>query len=78
MIMPDKIGGFYIATLVNKPGAVEFFSFLSHEYESDIYFEEIRFEDAVIAEVERLTRDAELFQERDFSVPRQQPQLHQH
>ncbi len=44
VIMPEQIGGFYMATLVNKPGAVDFFSFITNEYESDIGFEEIRYE----------------------------------
>jgi voltage-gated potassium channel len=45
VVMPEQIGGFYMATLVSKPGAVEFFSFITREYQSDIRFEEIRFED---------------------------------
>ncbi len=45
VVMPELIGGFYMATLVSKPGAVEFFSFITREYQSDIRFEEIRFED---------------------------------
>ncbi|MEM6697623.1 MAG: NAD-binding protein [Bacteroidota bacterium] len=44
-IMPEQIGGFYMAALVTKPGAVDFFSFVTNEYESDIGFEEINFED---------------------------------
>jgi voltage-gated potassium channel len=35
-----------MAALVTKPGAVEFFSFITNEYESDIAFEEIRYEEA--------------------------------
>lgn len=45
VVMPEQIGGFYMATLVSKPGAVEFFSFITNEYQSDIGFEEIRYED---------------------------------
>ena len=45
VIMPEQIGGFYMATLVSKPGAVEFFTFITRESESDISFEEIRYED---------------------------------
>ncbi len=45
VVMPEQIGGFYMATLVSKPGAVEFFSFITNEYRSDIGFEEIRYED---------------------------------
>lgn len=44
IIMPEQIGGFYMATLVNKPGAVDFFSFITNEYESDIGFEEILYD----------------------------------
>lgn len=44
VIMPEQIGGFYMATLVSKPGATEFFSFITRESESDIEFEEIHYE----------------------------------
>jgi len=43
VVMPEQIGGFYMATLVSKPDAVEFFSFITNEYQSDIGFEEINF-----------------------------------
>lgn len=43
VVMPEQIGGFYMATLVTKPDAVEFFSFITNEYQSDIGFEEISF-----------------------------------
>lgn len=46
VIMPDQIGGFYMATLVTKPDAVEFFSFLTSKSLSDIGFEEICYETA--------------------------------
>jgi len=44
VVMPENIGAFYMATLVNKPGAVEFFSFITNEYHSDIGFEELAYE----------------------------------
>ena len=44
VVMPENIGAFYMATLVNKPGAVEFFSFITNEYHSDIGFEELGYE----------------------------------
>ena len=44
VVMPEQIGGSYMATLVSKPGAVEFFSFITSEYRSDIGFEEITYE----------------------------------
>ena len=43
VIMPEQIGGFYMATLVNKPDAVEFFSFVTNQYESDMGFEELTY-----------------------------------
>lgn len=43
VIMPEQIGGFYMATLVSKPGATEFFSYITREAESDIEFEEIHY-----------------------------------
>lgn len=45
VITPEQIGGFYMAMLVSKPGAIEFFSFLTSKYDGDINFEEIAFED---------------------------------
>lgn len=44
VVMPENIGGFYMATLINKPGAVEFFGFITNEYHSDIGFEELHYE----------------------------------
>ncbi|HFA49245.1 MAG TPA: potassium channel protein [Bacteroidetes bacterium] len=44
VIMPEQIGGFYMATLVSKPGATEFFSYITRELESDIEFEELTYE----------------------------------
>lgn len=46
VIMPDQIGGFYMATLVTKPDAVEFFSFITNQQMGDIGFEEIAYESA--------------------------------
>ena len=45
VVMPEQIGGFYMATLVTKPGAVEFFYYITQEYESDMGFEEVLYED---------------------------------
>ena len=43
VIMPEQIGGFYMAMLISKPGAVEFFSFLTNQFGHDIHFEEVHF-----------------------------------
>ena len=45
VIMPEQIGGFFMATLISKPGAVEFFTHITNEQESDIGFEEIKYDD---------------------------------
>ena len=45
VILPDQIGGFYMATLVSKPNAVEFFSFIATEYERDMGMTEIQYEE---------------------------------
>jgi voltage-gated potassium channel len=45
VVMPDQIGGFYMATLVSKPGAIEFFTWLTNNQASDIAFEELSFKD---------------------------------
>lgn len=44
VILPEQIGGFYMATLVSKPSAVEFFSFITNELAADIGFEELRYD----------------------------------
>ncbi|MEN0007058.1 MAG: NAD-binding protein [Bacteroidota bacterium] len=44
VVMPEQIGGFYMATLVSKPGSVEFFSFITNEFSSDIGFEELSYD----------------------------------
>ncbi len=44
VVMPEQIGGFYMAMLIGKPGAVEFFSYITRDYQSDIAFEEIHYD----------------------------------
>ncbi len=41
-VVPEQIGGFYMATLVNKPDLVEFFNLLSNMGPSNVVFEEIQ------------------------------------
>lgn len=40
-VVPEQIGGFYMATLVNKPDLVEFFNLLSSMGPSNVVFEEV-------------------------------------
>lgn len=53
VVLPDQIGGFYMATLISKPGAVEFFTFITNEYDGDVGFEELSYND--IPQVDRGT-----------------------
>ncbi|MDO8366704.1 MAG: NAD-binding protein [Saprospiraceae bacterium] len=41
VVMPEKIGGYYMATLVNKPDLVEFFTLISNMGTSQVEFREI-------------------------------------
>jgi voltage-gated potassium channel len=41
VVMPERIGGFYMATLINKPDLVEFFNLISNMGTSRVVFEEI-------------------------------------
>ena len=59
VIMPELIGGFYMATLVTKPGATTFFSYIADEVAHDIDFEEVffssvpdRFQNLTLNEIE--------------------------
>lgn len=60
VIMPDRLGGFYMATLISKPGTVEFFSFISNEFESDIGFEELEYDQMPSACRNKSIRDLEI------------------
>jgi len=44
IIMPERISGFYMATVVNKPGTVEFFDQITNEWQSEVHIEEIAFD----------------------------------
>jgi len=45
VIMPDRIGGTYMATLVSKPDVVEFIDFLSGEAGHSIHMESVSYSD---------------------------------
>lgn len=45
VIMPDRIGGTHMATLVSKPDVVEFIDFLSGEQGQSIHMESVDFND---------------------------------
>jgi len=68
VIMPEQIGGFYMATLVTKPDSVEFFSFISNEYKTDVGFEEITYEEAPKHCQDRSIREIDLRQETGVNI----------
>ena len=45
VIMPDKIGGTHMATLISKPDVIEFIDYLSGEEGESIHIESLSFED---------------------------------
>lgn len=45
VIMPEQIGGFYMASLISRPGAIEFFSFLANQRISEVNMRAIKYED---------------------------------
>ena len=45
VIMPEQIGGFYMASLISRPGAIEFFSFLANQRISEVNMRALRYED---------------------------------
>ena len=44
MIMPDKIGGTHMATLVSKPDVIEFIDYLSGEEGESIHIESVSYD----------------------------------
>ncbi|NBB89500.1 MAG: potassium channel protein [Bacteroidetes bacterium] len=49
-IMPEQIGGFYMANLVRKPHSTQFFTFLSDELDNNIVFAETKLLDLDITQ----------------------------
>ncbi|MFT6358850.1 MAG: voltage-gated potassium channel [Saprospiraceae bacterium] len=45
VIMPEQIGGFYMASLISRPGAIEFFSFLVNQRISEVNMRAIKYEE---------------------------------
>ena len=45
VVMPERIGGFYMATLVKKPDLVEFFNLISNMGPDNVVFEELAVKD---------------------------------
>lgn len=45
VVIPERLGGFYMASLVNKPNLVEFFTLISNMGDVPVLFEEIKCSD---------------------------------
>ena len=68
VVMPERMGGFYMATLMSKPQAVEFFSFISTEVNADIGFEAIHFEDLSIEQRGKALRELDYRSETGINI----------
>lgn len=62
VVLPDQIGGFYMATLVTKPGALDFLTLITSEYRSDIGIEMVKYDDLPKPYRNKSIRDIELRQ----------------
>ena len=60
VVTPEKIGGFYVAALANKPDVIEFFKAISNESDAHISFEEVKFTDAAKSEQARRLADLKI------------------
>lgn len=60
VVMPERIGGFYMATLINKPDLVEFFNLISNMGPSQVVFEEIPVADLITTFQNRSIGDSKI------------------
>jgi len=68
IIQPEQIGSFYMATLVRKPSAVEFFTSLASGASAEVGFEEIPFAKLPSTLQEKSLRDMDLRKKTGVSV----------
>ncbi|MFT7588491.1 MAG: voltage-gated potassium channel [Limisphaerales bacterium] len=57
IIQPEQIGGFYMATLVTKPSAIEFFTFITNQKHHDVGFDELHYDQMPKAMQNKAIRD---------------------
>lgn len=62
VVMPEQIGGFYMATLINKPNLIEFFTAISNMGMNEAIFKEIEVEDLIPAFQSRSILESEIQQ----------------
>ncbi|MCC7245008.1 MAG: potassium channel protein [Saprospiraceae bacterium] len=63
VVMPERIGGFYMATLVNKPDLVEFFNLISNMGPANVVFEELAVKDLMGKYQGRSIQDSQIVTE---------------
>lgn len=68
VIMPEQIGGFFMATLVSRPGATEFFTRISQETEADILFEEISYDNVPASCKDKSIRELQIRQKTGANI----------
>lgn len=59
-IMPEQIGGFYIANLVNKPETIEFFNYITEQTNSGFGFEELESDNLPLACLDKTIYELEI------------------
>lgn len=67
-IVPERIGGFYMANLVNQPDLVEFFNLLSNMGPSNVIFEELSVSQLHPAFQNRSIEDSRLAQQAPVAI----------
>ncbi len=68
VVMPERIGGFYMANLVGKPDLVEFFTTVSAEIENGVYLEEIDCDDLARHYINKTIKDLNIRKETGTNV----------
>lgn len=59
-VLSEVIGGFYMATLINQPNVVEFFSIISNMGEVSIHFKEVTYSELKPEYQKKMIRDLDL------------------
>lgn len=68
VIMPELIGGFYMAMLINKPRAIEFFTFITNENVGDVGFEELDYDTVPASCRNKSIKDLKIRQESGTNI----------
>lgn len=60
VVVPERLGGFYMATLVHKPEIVEFFTLISNMGDANIQFEEIECDSIGLEHLGKSIKDVDI------------------